>query len=347
MKVFLTGGTGFIGQPLARSMIARGWNVVALVRNPDSPQGRALAKAGAQCLAGDVTERESMRAGMTGADLFVHNAAWYELGVSRDARARMHAINIDGTNNALGLALELGVPRNVYVSSVVYYGDSGAEARDETYRRQSPYRSYYEQSKAEAHDIAMRYQQRGLPLVLVCPAHVTGPNDHSVFGYYLRMYLSRLMTPVGFSPEMMISPVHVDDVGAGIALAAEKGRPGETYILAGDPMSVREMFELWNTKPGGFKVRYYMPRWLARLLLAPLAPLQRLAGLPAFLSAETIAASSASYQFSSAKAQRELGWAHRPAKQMWLDIIDKEIELLGKRGNRSLVSRLKPLETPE
>ena len=79
----------------------------------------------------------------------------------------------------------------------------------------------------------------------------------------------------------------------------------------------------------------------------PLAPLQRLAGLPAFLSAETISASSASYNFSSAKAQRELGWTYRPGRQMWLDIIDKEIELLGKRGNRSLVSRVKPLEMRE
>ncbi|HLE30263.1 MAG TPA: NmrA family NAD(P)-binding protein [Anaerolineales bacterium] len=81
MKVFLTGSTGFIGQPLTRSLIARGWNVVALVRRPDSPQARALIKIGAQCAAGDVTDRESMRAGMTGADIVIHNAAWYELGV--------------------------------------------------------------------------------------------------------------------------------------------------------------------------------------------------------------------------------------------------------------------------
>ena len=71
MKVFLTGGTGFIGQPLTQSLIARSWNVVALVRKSNSPQARALANMGAECVSGDVTDRESMRANMTGADLVV------------------------------------------------------------------------------------------------------------------------------------------------------------------------------------------------------------------------------------------------------------------------------------
>jgi dihydroflavonol-4-reductase len=344
MKVFLTGGTGFIGQPLTQSLIARGWNVVALVRKANSPQARALIKMGAQCVAGDVTDRESMRAGMTGADIVVHNAGWYELGVPKSARKLMHAINVTGTDNVLSLALELGIPRTVYVSSTVYYGDTGPEARDETYRRQKPYRFYYEQTKAEAHEIALKYQQRGLPLILICPAHVLGPNDYSVWGYFLRMYLNRLMPPFAWAPDIMNSGVHVNDVGAGIALAAEKGRTGETYLLAGDPISLREVFEIWMTKPGGLKIRFYIPNWLAALMFAPLEPLQRLVGLPAFISRELVSATM-SLNFSSAKAQRELGWTYRPTQEMWLDIIDRELELLAGRRKRDLVSRLKPVET--
>src|SRR5919201_1365119 len=135
MKVFLTGGTGFIGQPLTKSLLARGWNVVALVRKPDSPPARALTRMGAQCIAGDVTDRESMRAGMTGADIVVHNAGWYEVGVHKSARALMHTINVTGTENVLSLAQELGIPRTVYVSSGAYYGDTGLQARDETFQR--------------------------------------------------------------------------------------------------------------------------------------------------------------------------------------------------------------------
>ncbi len=344
MKIFLTGGTGFIGQALTKALLARKWEVVALVRRPHSAQAQALMRMGVQCIAGDVTDRESMRAGMTGADIVVHNAAWYEVGISRIAQKRMYAINVTGTDNVLSLALELDIPRTVYVSSTVYFGDTGVDVRDEAYPPHKPYRFYYAQTKAEAHELALQYQLRGLPVIIVCPAHVLGPNDHSNFGYFLRMYLNRLMVPYAFSPEMMISPAHVNDVGEGIALAAEKGRIGETYILAGDSMSLRQVFDLWNTTPGGFKVRFYIPAWLAWLMFVPLEPLQRWVGLPAFISGETVISSRISYQFSSAKAQRELGWTYRPTNEMWQDIIDEEHTLLAARMKRDLVSRLNPVE---
>ncbi len=153
------------------------------------------------------------------------------------------------------------------------------------------------------------------------------------------------MVPFGFSPEMILSPAHVDDIGDGIALAVAKGRTGETYILAGDPISLRKIFETWHTMPGGLKVRFYIPRGLAKILFAPLEPLQRLVGLPAFISRETVEGSAISYYFSSAKAQRELGWTYRPSREMWQDIVDRELALLAGRKKRGLVSRLRPVET--
>jgi nucleoside-diphosphate-sugar epimerase len=346
LKIFLTGSTGFIGGPLTESLIARGGKIVALVRKPNSPQARILTKMGAQCVAGDVTDRESMRAGMIGADMVVHNAGWYEFGVTANGRKLMHAVNVIGTDNVLGLALELGIPRSVYVSSTVFWGETGPEVCDETWQRQKPYQSYYEQTKAEAHKIAQGYQKRGLPLIIVCPNAVVGPNDHSTYGYFLRMYLNHLLTPFAWAPDVMTSRVYVNDVGEGVALAAEKGRVGETYILAGEPSSQREMIEIWMMRPGGFKVRFYIPNWLAKVLFAPLEPLQRLIGLPAAVSRETVSANF-SMNFSSAKAQRELGWTYLPAREMWLGIVDRELELLASRKKRDLASRLKPMETSE
>ena len=245
MKIFLTGGTGFIGRPLTRCLIARGWNIVALVLKSESKQAGALTSIGAQCFAGDITDRESMRAGMKGADIVVHNAGMYELGVTGDRRKLMQAINVSGTDNVLSLALELGIPRSVYVSSAVVWGETGTGACDETYQRQKPYNSYYEQTKTEAHEIAQQYQRRGLPLIIVCPNGVVGPNDHSSYGYFLRMYLNHLLMPYGWAPDIINSLVHVNDVAEGIALAAEKGQIGETYILAGEPISRREMVDIW------------------------------------------------------------------------------------------------------
>lgn len=347
MKVFLTGGTGYIGQPLAKFLLARGWSVVALVRNPDSPRSQALAEMGARCVTGDVTQRESMRLAMEGSDIVIHNAAWYELGITRQIRPLMHATNVTGTGNVLDLALGLGIPRTVHISSTFYYGDSGTEERDEHYCRQKPFKSFYEQTKAEAHVLALDYIQRGLPLIIVCPTNVLGPNDHSAWGYFIRLYLNRLQPPFAWAPEAINSGVYVNDAAAGITLAAEKGRPGETYILAGDSISLREVVEIWNTKPGGFKTRFYIPLWLARLLFAALEPLQRMAGLPAFISHETAASGGMNFYFSSAKAQRELGWSYRPANEMWQDILDEEIKLIARRRKRDLVSRLNPMEPGE
>lgn len=347
MKVFLTGGTGFIGQPLTKALLARGWQVVALVRQPASPQAQMLSRLGAVCVTGDVTDRESMRQGMSGADIVIHNAAWYEVGIPNSARPLMRAINVTGTDNTLGLALELGIPRVVYVSSSVYYGDTGPEARDESFRRQTPYQFYYEQTKAEAHDIALRYQQRGLPIVIVCPTHVVGPNDHSPYGYFQRMYVNRLMPPFAWAPDTVHSPAHVMDVAEGITLAAEKGRPGETYNLAGDATRLRQIFEIWATLPGGLRVRAFMPAWLARLMFAPMEPIQRRLGMSAFMSTETVAGSQTMVNLSSAKAQRDLGWTYRPAAEMWASILDDEHALLARRPKRDLLSRLKPLEVIE
>jgi nucleoside-diphosphate-sugar epimerase len=346
VRIFLTGATGFIGQPLTKTLLARGWNVIALVRRSDSTPARALTKLGAQCLTGDVTDRESMRAGMMGADCVVHNAGRFEVGISKNARGPMYEINVRGTDNVLSLALELGIPRSVYVSSGAYFGDTGLEARDETYRRQAPIRYPYEETKAKAHEVALQYQQRGLPLIIVCPANVLGPNDHSNYGYFLRLYLNRLMPPYAWAPDIIISPVHVDDVAEGIALAAEKGRIGQTYLLAGDPITTREMLTIWATKPGGSAVRFFIPNWLAWLTFAPMEPLERWAGLPAFISREAVVAST-SLNFSSVKAQRELGWTYQPASEMWAGIIDEELELLARRKKRDLVSRLKPVEAEE
>ncbi len=343
MKVFLTGGTGFIGQALTRALLARQWQVIALVRNPNSPQARSLAAMGARCLLGDVTNRESMRAAMTGADIVIHNAGMYEYGVDAAARQHMYAANVSATENVLSLALELNIPRSIHVSSVAYFGATGTAAVDETYQRQSPYSSYYEQTKAEAHIIAQGYQQRGLPLIIVCPSQVIGANDHSTFGYFQRLYVNGLLTPVAWAADAISGFVYVDDLAEGIALAAEKGRLGETYLLTGEPMNRRDMLNLWSTRPGGFKRRVYLPSGLAKLLFAPLEPLQRMIGLPAFISREAVTAST-HLHFSNAKARRELGWQPRPARDAWIATLDGEIELLRQRKQRGLVSRLKPIE---
>jgi dihydroflavonol-4-reductase len=344
MKVFLTGGTGFIGQSLTKALLARGWSVIASVRRPDGQQARNLNNVGAHCTAGDVTDRESLRESMIGADIVIHNAGHYEYGVNAEGKRRMHDINVRGTDNVLGLAQEIRVPRTVYISTVQAYGDSGPQTRDETFERRAPCRTWYEQTKTDAHMIARQYRERGLPLIIACPNGVIGPNDHSVFGYFLRLYLNKMLPPMSWSPGTMFTLVHLDDLAEGIALAAEKSRTGEDYFFAGEPKSFREHLGYWAMKPGAFKIRFWLPAGFMAALFCPLEPLQRMVGLPAFMSRETIRGGATNFNYSSEKAKRELGWTHRSASEMWFNTIDGELELMLKRKRRTLTSLLNPIE---
>jgi len=347
MKVYLTGGTGFIGQPLTKALLARGWSVTALVRKADSPQAQALSKMGVQLAKGDVLKRESMRAPMSEAEIVVHNAGMFEYGLDRAGNQRMQAVNVDGTENVLGLAHELGIPRTVYTSTLQAFGGSGPQMRDETYTRQVPIRTSYEQSKTDAHQVALGYQQRGLPLIIVCPHQVIGPNDHSPLGYFMRLYVNRIMPPVAWSPNSIFCCVELHDLAEGIALAAEKGRTGETYFLCGAPQSFREIFASWRKRPGALLPRIWLPAGLAAAFFAPLEPLQRKLGLHCFLSAGIVRVGAMNWIYSSEKAQRELGWTYRSAEAMWLGTYDGEVQLLSKRKKQNLLQRLKPLDVGE
>ena len=324
MRVFLTGGTGFIGQPLTRALLKRGWEVTALVRHPESAEAKALQAAGAKLAPGDVTERESMRTAMAGVDLVFHNAGWYELGVVGQAREKMRVINVLGTENTLGLAVELHIPKIVYTSSTTAFGDTGGVVVDESFQRSSPCLTVYEQTKTEAHAIARRYQQQGAPIVIVCPAQVIGPGDHSPYGWFARLYVRGWLPPAVWAPDAVFTMGHLDDVTEAMALAADKGQPGQTYFLGGTVITMRDMIKTWSRTPGGFKPFLWMPRPLALLSGALSEPLLRLLGLPAFLSREVIRSSYVSFRYSSAKAERELGAKFRSAEQAWLDTLAAE-----------------------
>src|SRR5262249_13657782 len=109
MKIFLTGGTGFIGQALVRSIRKRGWELQVLVRDPESAPARWIAKQNALLVRGEVTSRQGLEQAVTGTDVLVHNAGVYEFGADSDAAKRMQTVNVEGTQNMLAAAKAAGV----------------------------------------------------------------------------------------------------------------------------------------------------------------------------------------------------------------------------------------------
>jgi dihydroflavonol-4-reductase len=330
MRIFLTGGTGFIGQPLTLALLRRGWAVTALVRRPQSAEAQKLAALGATLVPGDVTDRESMRAGMTGVDAVIHNAGIYKFGLTQAEQRQMQAINVDGTANTLGLAAELSIGRIVHVSSIQAYGPTGDQVADESFQRQQPPETLYERTKTDAHAIAVRLQTQGAPVIIVCPGGVVGPGDHSTLGYYARLYVRHRLVPLMVDAEAIFPTVHVDDLAEAMAAVVEKGRPGESYILNGGNITYGAMMATWARTPGGLK----FPIWLGRTLAVPLCglsePSLRMLGLPVILSREVAVAGGQKWAFSAAKAERELGVRFRSPEQAWLDTLAAERALIGK-----------------
>ena len=148
MKFFVTGATGFIGGHLAQKLIARGDQITCLVRNPD--KAAHLTKLGATLVKGDVSDRAVMREAMRGVDGVFHMAALYKLGI--EFKDQMMAANVEGTRNALQAAIEAGVPKIVYTSTVGVFGNTHGKIVDEAYRvEQQSLKSEYERTKWAAH----------------------------------------------------------------------------------------------------------------------------------------------------------------------------------------------------
>ncbi len=319
MNVFVTGGNGFIGSRVVPRLLARGYHVTCLVRDP--ARAETLRGPDVTLAVGDITERESMRAPMQGADAVIHLAGWYRIGI-RD-KERMWRTNLSGTENTLGLAAELGVKRIVHVSTLAVLGDTCGQVVDETFQRQAEPLSEYERSKLAAHQVAGHLARAGAPVIIVMPAAVYGVGDHSLFGVMSRLYLRRLL-PVFFGPDAGYTHTHVDDTAEAIILAMERGRVGESYILAGEPLRNRELFTLWERLTGIPAPRVYLPLGLVRLAVPPAEGLFALLGRDPLLSREAVASATATMWGTSAKAQRELGASFRPAEEGWRQVLAEE-----------------------
>jgi dihydroflavonol-4-reductase len=261
-----------------------------------------------------------MREAMKGADIVFHNAGWYELGISESSKGKMQAINVEGTKNVLNLANELGIKRVVYTSSCVAIGDTGGITVDETFKRVAPVKTYYEQTKVEAHEIALHYPN----VIVACPAQVIGVNDHSPFGYYAWLYVRNLLPPIIWAPDGCFTFVHVADVAEGIALAGDKGKTGEIYFFGAGSIILRDLMQVWKEAVGGIPPFIWLPKPLA-LAQGMIAEIfLRLIGASAFISREAVESSYVSFRFSGEKAKRELGWTPRDAKQAWMDTLRGE-----------------------
>ncbi len=310
MKVFVTGGTGFIGGEVARQLRARGEEVVCLVRNPE--KGGKLTDLGCELISGDLSDDAAIRRGMEGCDAAIHAAAMYEVGIPAKQHPAMYEANVKGTELVLRAALDVGVAKIVYVSTVGAFGNTHRKVVDESYEHPGKeFTSYYEETKLEAHRIAKRMiQEDGLPGVIVQPGGVYGPGDTSQVADLLEQFLSGKLPLLPF-PELGICLTHVEDIAGGILLAMDKGRVGETYVLSGPVTTMRDAVEVVAGLSGRKAPKRALPTSLMKAMV-PIGPLVgKMMGQPPNLREMISSADGVTFWASHEKASRELGYAPR------------------------------------
>jgi dihydroflavonol-4-reductase len=306
MRVFVTGGNGFIGSVVVRALVERGHSVRCLVRATSDT--RRIDSLPIARVLGDIRDPASLASGMADCDAVVHLAgfsSWNDLN-----SPLMDEIVVHGTRNVLDAARAAGWLRTVVVStSVAVNGTPEPVVQDETSNLQLPPGGYvYSRAKARAEALSRAAAADGLPVVIVNPGEVFGPDDTEL------ITACNLVDFAKSSPVLVCqggtSVVHVDDVADGIIAALERGRPGERYILAGDNLTIRQLAELTIDLLGQRKRVVQLPN---RLLYG----LARLAGAlrlvlpfnPAVLPYATL------YWFmDSSRARTELGVSFRSAR---------------------------------
>jgi len=311
--IFLTGVTGFIGKRLLPLLLAEGRRIHVVVRDPSRfhvPEGAPL-----RIFSGDIGDAGVVRRTMEGCREGYHLAALvrHSAGPSEYDRS-----NIAGTRNVLVAAREVGLERLVYTSSIIVYANDVSPMKDESARiTGDTFLSDYHRTKYYAHLEALRYAAEGLPVILVMPSSVFGPNDltdaNRVLHWCRKFKQRRAPHWLPEDGKLVLNVAYGDDVARGIHLAMRRGTAGEGgYLLGGTNISIRELMTRMAVLAGdGTNFRSF-----------PVGPLMPLAALwegvarltrtrPRF-NRGLVRAMRTPWAFSSAKAEDQLGYAITP-----------------------------------
>jgi nucleoside-diphosphate-sugar epimerase len=271
---------------------------------------------------GDLSDEDALVEACAGIDAVVHGAALYEVGVPAQRRAELIDVNVGGTERVLGAALAAGVGKAVYISTVAVFGNTRGHVADEGWVRpdDGSYTSVYEETKVLAHRRAHEIGARGLPLVTVQPGVVYGAGDTSTMGDLLSRFVAGKLPALPF-PDLGVTPVHRDDVAAGVLLALDNGAPGECYILAGTPVRVRELIAELATVADRKPPRFALPTIAVRAA----APFGRVVGpalgFPPNLHEVLSSSDGVTFWATGKKAMDELGWTSRPLSEGLHDLV--------------------------
>ena len=310
MTTLLTGATGFLGSALARELLKDGRPLKLLVRkNTDT---RNIEELDCEVVYGDLRDRDSLKSALVGCKTLYHTAAYYSLW-NRDKQI-IYDINVQGTRNILQSALESGIEKVVYTSTVGCIGlpDDSSFANENQTMNSSFLCNDYKLSKYQAEQVALEFFGRGLAIVIVNPSTPVGPRDikPTPTGKIILDFMNHKM-PAYIDTGLNL--IDVNDCARGHILAEEKGQPGERYILGNKNMSLKEILLALETITGIKAPRIKMPYWVAYATgLACEWVSDSITHRPPAVPLAGVKMAKHFMYFDSSKAIRELGLPQNP-----------------------------------
>jgi dihydroflavonol-4-reductase len=314
----VTGASGFVGSRLVRALVERGEHVKAFVRAGSSLRQIAdLPPDRCKLAYGDITVEHTVFRALAGCNRLYHVASNFKMWDPEPDEILRPAI--EGTRATLEAARRRGIEKIVVTSSVAAMGSTaGKEEMDESHAFNLQDPETYVLSKYEAERVALEAADEGQPIVVVRPSAIYGPGDWkpTPTGESLVTYLKM---PPSFSipvTEGGISVVDVDDVVEGHIAAMEKGRLGETYVLGGENVTYEELFEMLADITGLALPGRVIGPGLVGLIGSLMELKASLFGGDPQLTRRLARDYANSYVWvTSEKAEKELGYQHRPARQ--------------------------------
>ncbi len=317
--ILVTGASGFIGGHVARLLVERGCRVRALVR--PSSDLRGVADLSLEMTRGDLRDAGSLGRAVAGCGTIFHVAADYRLWAPNPSE--LYESNVEGTRNLLEAARRAGAARVVYTSTVGCIGlpGNGTPGDEDSAVSLDQMKGDYKRSKYLAEQVALEYSQRGLPVVIVNPTAPVGERDvkPTPTGRIIVDFLSGRMPAY---VDTGLNLVDVRDVARGHLLAAERGRPGERYILGARNMTLREILEELGRLAGRRAPRARIPYAAAWAYGAAGTALARFTGKEPRAPLDAVRMSREKMFVRSDKAERELEWKPGPVE----DALGRAIE---------------------
>lgn len=297
----VTGASGCVGSALVLRLHQSGVRVRALIRQGSTTQ--VLEGTPAEIHRGDICDARILRSAMEGCDTVFHTAALVTF--ARKAEDERHRVNVQGTRAVVTSCIDAGVGTLVHTSSVTTVGTPPVgQLADETMRADRSAARGYKLSKILAEDEAMAGAGRGLRCLIVNPSVIIGERDIRFHAGQLIRDIKKGRIPFYVKGGMNI--VYVGDVAVGMISAAQRGRTGERYILAGENLTHEEIFRRTAALVGGRPPFGRLPLPLLRGAATIVEMISGVLGIEPPLTRDMAAVAGRYHWFSAARAEREL-----------------------------------------